>query len=55
MMQKVRRGVESGFDLAMTELTDGGDHRFVVRAGGAADADVLADATHFLDLTVDRA
>ena len=36
-------GVESGFDLAMTELTDAGDHRFVVRAGTAAGADVLAD------------
>jgi ferredoxin len=36
-------GVESGFDLAMTELTDAGNHRFVVRAGTAAGADVLAD------------
>jgi len=36
-------GVESGFDLAMTELTDGGNHRFVVRAGTTAGADVLAD------------
>jgi len=31
-----------GFDLAMTELTDGGDHRFLVRAGTAAGAEVLA-------------
>ena len=36
-------GAESGFDLAMTELTDGGNHRFVVRAGTVAGADVLAD------------
>src|SRR5438094_504771 len=36
-------GAESGFDLAMTELTDVGSHRFVVRAGTAAGADVLAD------------
>jgi hypothetical protein len=36
-------GVESGFDLAMTELTDAGNHRFVVRAGTATGADVLAD------------
>ena len=28
-------GAESGFDLAMTELTDAGGHRFVVRAGHA--------------------
>jgi hypothetical protein len=34
---------ESEFDLAMQELTDTGDHRFVVRAGMAAGADVLAD------------
>jgi hypothetical protein len=27
-------GAESGFDLAMTELTDAGGHRFVVRADG---------------------
>jgi len=30
-----------GFDLAMTELTDGGDHRFLVRAGTPAGAEVL--------------
>ena len=30
-----------GFDLALTELTDG-DHRFVVRSGSPAGADVLA-------------
>ena len=36
-------GVESGFDLAMTELADAGGHRFVVRAGTPAGAGVLAD------------
>ncbi|HET6533862.1 MAG TPA: 4Fe-4S dicluster domain-containing protein [Actinoplanes sp.] len=34
---------ETGFDLAMTELVDGGGHRFLVRAGTPAGADVLAD------------
>jgi sulfhydrogenase subunit beta (sulfur reductase) len=32
----------SGFDLAMTELTDGGAHRFLVRAGSPAGAEILA-------------
>jgi ferredoxin len=32
----------SGFDLAMTELLDGDGHRFLIRAGTAAGADVLA-------------
>jgi ferredoxin len=36
-------GAESGFDLAMTELVDGEVHRFLVRAGTPAGADVLAD------------
>jgi len=36
-------GVESGFDLAMTELADAEGHRFVVRAGTPAGADVLSD------------
>jgi sulfhydrogenase subunit beta (sulfur reductase) len=36
-------GVESGFDLAMTELADAEGHRFVVRTGTPAGADVLAD------------
>ena len=36
-------GVESGFDLAMTELADAEGHRFVVRAGTPAGAGVLAD------------
>jgi ferredoxin len=31
-----------GFDLAMTELADGRGHRFVVRAGSPAGAEVLA-------------
>jgi ferredoxin len=35
-------GAEAGFDLAMTELVDGGVHRFVVRAGTPAGAEVLA-------------
>jgi Fe-S-cluster-containing hydrogenase component 2 len=36
-------GAESGFDLAMTELVDGDSHRFLVRAGTPAGAEVLAD------------
>ena len=36
-------GAESGFDLAMTELADSGGHRFVVRTGTPAGAEVLAD------------
>jgi ferredoxin len=36
-------GAESGFDLAMTELVDGEIHRFLVRAGTPAGAEVLAD------------
>ncbi|MFI7542471.1 4Fe-4S dicluster domain-containing protein [Actinoplanes sp. NPDC049599] len=32
-----------GFDLAMTELVDGDGHRFLVRAGTAAGAEVLAE------------
>jgi ferredoxin len=36
-------GAESGFDLAMTELVDGEVHRFLVRAGTPAGAEVLAD------------
>src|SRR5690349_18915698 len=36
-------GAESGFDLAMTELVDGGVHRFLVRAATPAGAEVLAD------------
>ena len=36
-------GAESGFDLAMTELTDSAGHRFVVRAGTLAGAEVLAE------------
>lgn len=33
---------DAGFDLAMTELVDGGDHRFVVRAGTAVGAEVMS-------------
>jgi ferredoxin len=36
-------GAESGFDLAMVELVDGAAHRFLVRAGTPAGAEVLAD------------
>jgi ferredoxin len=32
---------ESGFDLALTELTDAGGHRFVVEIGSAAGRDIL--------------
>ena len=36
----------SGFDLALTELTGAGGHRFVVEAGSDAGAEVLAAVTH---------
>ena len=32
-----------GFDLALTELLDGGDHRFLVEVGSERGAEVLAD------------
>ena len=35
-------GVESGFDLALTEIDDGDDHRFVIRVGTERGGDVLA-------------
>ncbi|HTZ08525.1 MAG TPA: 4Fe-4S dicluster domain-containing protein [Acidimicrobiales bacterium] len=35
-------GADSGFDLALTEIDDEGGHRFLVRAGTVAGADVLA-------------
>ncbi|GGN84699.1 4Fe-4S ferredoxin [Actinoplanes lobatus] len=35
--------VESGFDLALTEMVDSAGHRFLVRAGTPAGAEVLAD------------
>jgi sulfhydrogenase subunit beta (sulfur reductase) len=34
---------ESGFDLALTELMDGGRHEFLVEAGTSRGADVLAE------------
>jgi sulfhydrogenase subunit beta (sulfur reductase) len=34
---------ESGFDLALTELMDGGRHEFLVEAGTARGADVLSE------------
>jgi ferredoxin len=36
-------GADTGYDLAMTELVDGDDHRFVVRAGTPVGAEVLAE------------
>lgn len=35
-------GAGGGYDLALTELVDGADHRFVVRVGSEAGAQVLA-------------
>ncbi|WP_246115636.1 4Fe-4S dicluster domain-containing protein [Trebonia kvetii] len=35
---------EAGFDLALTELLDSGGHRFLVEAGTARGAEVLAEA-----------
>ncbi len=37
---------DAGFDLALTELLDGDEHRFVVEVGSAAGAAVLADLPH---------
>ena len=36
---------ESGFDLALTELMDGGRHEFLVEPGTGRGADVLSDVT----------
>ena len=36
---------ESGFDLALTELLDGGRHEFLVEAGTSRGADVLSEVT----------
>jgi len=35
-----------GYDLALTEVTDGSDHFFVVRAGSDRGADVMTDVPH---------
>jgi ferredoxin len=35
--------VEAGYDLALTEIVDDGDHRFVIEAGSAAGEEVLAE------------
>jgi len=35
--------VDAGYDLALTEIMDGGEHRFVVEAGSAGGGEVLAD------------
>jgi ferredoxin len=54
----------AGFDIAMTELTDGGEHRFIARAGTPAGAQVLSavptrpadeGAVSFADAAVTRA
>jgi ferredoxin len=37
---------DSGFDLALTELLDGDDHRFLVEAGSDTGASVLAELPH---------
>jgi sulfhydrogenase subunit beta (sulfur reductase) len=37
--------VETGFDLALTELIDEGGHRFVLEVGSAAGADVATDVS----------
>ena len=37
---------QAGFDLALTELLDGGDHRFLVEVGSAAGGAVLAELPH---------
>jgi len=39
-------GAETGFDLALTEVDDGGGHRFVVRVGTERGGDVLARVPH---------
>jgi hypothetical protein len=40
---KTGPAVDSGFDLALTELLDAGSHRFLVETGSAAGAAVLAE------------
>jgi Fe-S-cluster-containing hydrogenase component 2 len=37
---------EGGYDLALTEILEGGSHTFLVEAGSAAGAAVLADVPH---------
>ncbi|MFJ2766766.1 4Fe-4S dicluster domain-containing protein [Streptomyces sp. NPDC087300] len=39
-------GVDTGFDLALTEVVDGTGHRFFVRVGSAAGAALLAKIPH---------
>ena len=36
----------TGFDLALTELWEPGDHRFLIETGSAAGAEVLAELPH---------
>ncbi|MGH8094543.1 MAG: 4Fe-4S dicluster domain-containing protein [Chthoniobacterales bacterium] len=38
--------VTGGFDLALTEILDGGRHYFVIESGSAAGAELLADLPH---------
>ena len=45
---------DANFDLALTELTDG-SHRFYVRVGSQAGADVLGDVVHHPAEDADRA
>ncbi len=40
---RVRAGDGAAFDLALTELLDGGDHRFLVEVGSERGAEVLAE------------
>ncbi|MCF3122550.1 4Fe-4S dicluster domain-containing protein, partial [Streptomyces arenae] len=39
-------GADAGFDLALTEVVDDAGHRFLVRVGSEAGAEVLADVPH---------
>ncbi|QEU90116.1 4Fe-4S dicluster domain-containing protein [Streptomyces kanamyceticus] len=39
-------GADTGFDLALTEVVDDGGHRFFVRVGSAAGAELLARVPH---------
>ncbi|MGW5861545.1 4Fe-4S dicluster domain-containing protein [Streptomyces sp. NPDC055239] len=39
-------GADAGFDLALTEVIDAGEHRFFVRVGSEAGAELLAKIPH---------
>ena len=47
--------VQSGFDLALTELTDGPRHAFVVRVGSDRGGEILAQVPHREASAVERA